>query len=82
MTSLQLPPIELVAARVHEEWIKNKNRAGITTCRKLETGEELMVPYDQLSEMAKDLDRRTVKAVYEAIRNAAQTQKTMSAEGI
>lgn len=81
MTSLQLPPIELVAARVHEEWIKNKNRAGITS-RKLETGEELMVPYDQLSEAAKDLDRGTVKAVYEAIKNASQTQKTMSAEGV
>jgi hypothetical protein len=38
--------------------------------RKAEDGEELMVPYDQLSEKAKDLDRGTVKAVYAAIKAA------------
>lgn len=62
-----LPSIEVVAAKVHEAWIDQKRDAGVTS-RKLDTtGEELMVPYDQLSEQAKELDRATVVAVYKAI---------------
>jgi RyR domain-containing protein len=63
---MNLPDIEAVAARVHEAWIQSKLARGITT-RKSETGEELMVNYDQLSEEAKELDRGSVKAVYDAI---------------
>ncbi len=63
---MQLPDIELVSAKVHEAWMQSKLRQNITS-RKAEDGEELMVPYDQLSEKAKDLDRETVKAVYAAI---------------
>jgi len=63
---MNLPDIEAVAARVHEAWMESKRARGITT-RKSETGEELMVSYDQLSEEAKELDRGTVKAVYAAI---------------
>jgi len=63
---LKLPDIELVSAKVHEAWIESKRKQGITS-RKSETGEELMVPYDKLSEAAKDLDRGTVKAVFRAI---------------
>jgi hypothetical protein len=62
-----LPDIELVSARVHEAWIASKRLQSVTS-RKSETGEELMVPYQQLSEPAKDLDRRTVMAVYAAIK--------------
>lgn len=61
-----LPDLELVAARVHLAWIDTK-RAQRVTSRQAEDGEELMVPYDQLSEKAKDLDRATVRAVYAAI---------------
>lgn len=62
-----LPNIEAVAAKVHEAWIDQKVKAGVTN-RKLDTtGEELMVPYEQLSEQAKELDRATVVAVYKAI---------------
>jgi hypothetical protein len=64
---MDLPDEEEVSARVHEAWMAAKRRAGFTT-RKSESGEELMVPYEQLSEEAKDLDRSTVRAVYEAIR--------------
>ena len=64
-----LPDIELVSAKVHEAWMASKRAQGITS-RKSETGEELMVPYDQLSEPAKDLDRNTVRAVYAAIERA------------
>lgn len=55
--------IEAVAAQVHEDWMTAKRAAG-TTSRKLDTtGEELLVPYDQLTEVAKELDRGTVRSV-------------------
>ena len=66
MATTDLPDVEEVAAKVHEAWMDAKRRAGVST-RKSETGEELMVPYEQLSEEAKDLDRSSVRAVYEAI---------------
>ena len=59
---MNLPDIELVAARVHEAWMHNKRRTGVTT-QKLESGEELMVPYEELSEDVKQLDRATVRSV-------------------
>lgn len=62
----KLPGIELVSAEVHNAWMESKKANGINS-RKSEDGEELMVPYEQLSEKAKDLDRNTVKAVYAAI---------------
>jgi 16S rRNA G527 N7-methylase RsmG len=63
---LQLPDLEIVAERVHESWMKGKQAQGVTS-RLSETGEELMVPYHQLSEPAKELDRATVRTVYAAI---------------
>lgn len=60
------PDVERVSAKVHEAWVESKLAQGVTS-RKSETGEELMVPYDQLSENAKDLDRGTVKAVLAAM---------------
>lgn len=45
----------------------NSKRARGIESRKSEKGEELMVPYEALSEEAKDLDRASVKAVYAAI---------------
>ncbi len=67
----ELPDIEAVSAKVHEAWMESKRAQGMTT-RQSETGEELMVPYEQLSEPAKELDRATVRAVYEAIRAAVE----------
>ena len=63
---MELPDIEVVAEKVHDNWMKSKLNHGVTS-RKSETDEELMVPYDQLSEDAKELDRGTVRAVYAAI---------------
>ena len=63
---MNLPDVEIVAAKVHEAWIEAKKAQGVTS-RKSETGEEMMVPYEQLSEPCKDLDRSTVRAVYAAI---------------
>jgi hypothetical protein len=69
--TLDLPDIETVSAKVHEAWMESKSAQGVKS-RKSETGEELMVPYEQLSEEAKELDRATVRAVYAAIRAAQQ----------
>jgi len=63
---MQLPDIEDVCALVHDAWTVAKRESGLTS-RKSEQGEELMVPYAELSESAKDLDRATVRAVYNAI---------------
>ena len=57
--------VESVAAKVHEAWMAEKRANGVTS-RLSESGEELMVPYAQLSEAAKELDRRTVWAVLRA----------------
>lgn len=58
--------IEQVSAQVHDAWMDAKRAAGVTS-RKLESGEELMVPYAALSEQAKELDRGTVRAVLAAL---------------
>lgn len=63
---MNLPDVEIVSAKVHEAWMNSKLAKGVTT-RKLESGEELMVPYADLTEEAKDLDRGSVIAVYKAI---------------
>jgi hypothetical protein len=71
MSEPRLPDIEAVSAKVHEAWMESKRAQGVTS-RQSETGEELMVPYEQLSEPAKELDRATVRAVYAAIRAASE----------
>ena len=63
---MKLPDIEAVAAKVHEAWMQTKRAQGVTS-RKSESGEDLMVPYERLSEAAKDLDRGSERAVYDAI---------------
>lgn len=64
---MKLPDIELVSEEVHNAWMRSKKDQGFSS-RKSEDDEELMVPYEQLSEKQKDLDRNTVKAVYAAIK--------------
>lgn len=63
-----LPDLEATASQVHAAWVLAKQEAGVTS-RPSESGEEQMVPYEQLSEPIKDLDRTTVRAVYDAIRS-------------
>lgn len=67
---MELPDVELVAAQVHEAWMASKRAQGVHS-RKSEEGEEMMVPYEQLSERCKELDRATVRTVFAAIRRAA-----------
>lgn len=69
---MNLPDIEDVASAVHAAWMDSKRAQGVTT-RKAEDGEELMVPYAELTEKAKDLDRGTVRAVYKAIEACVAT---------
>lgn len=72
---MNLPDIEIVAAKVHEAWMESKRKSGVTS-RKSETGEELMVPYSKLSEGAKELDRASVRAVYTAIEEVTKQTAT------
>ena len=54
--------LEVVSAAVHDDWMASKLAQGVTS-RCGQDGEEYMVPYAQLSEAAKELDRVTVRAV-------------------
>ena len=63
---MNLPDVETNAAKVHDTWMQNKLSLGITS-RKSEEGEELMVPYADLSEPAKEVDRILVRTVYAAL---------------
>jgi len=65
-TLTETSAVERISAAVHERWMQSKHEQGVTS-RKSETGEELMVPYNELSEAAKSLDRGTVEAVLAAL---------------
>ena len=69
--TLQLPDIEKVSELVHADWVNKKLAEGVTS-RLAVWGEELVRPYSELSDRAKQLDRDTVVVVYEAIRQAGK----------
>ena len=73
---MEFPDIELIAEKVHNQWIITKKDEGVTS-RKSETGEELMIPYNELSEEAKDLDRNSVKAVLKALTDIQQPENSI-----
>lgn len=54
--------LERLSAAVHADWMAEQAARGRTSSVGRD-GEEYMVPYDQLSEAAKELDRVTVRAV-------------------
>lgn len=58
--------IDQIAARVHDAWMAEKRAAGIVS-RPSEDGIEQMVPYADLPEHIKDLDRATVRATLDAL---------------
>ena len=64
-----LPEVEEVAGIIHAAWMDEKLVAGIKS-RRAEDGEELMVPYSQLSEKAKASNRILVRTLYAAIADA------------
>lgn len=59
---------ETLAEAAHDAWWESKRDQGMTS-RRAEWGEELMVPYANLSDQAKDLDRATVEGVLAATRH-------------
>lgn len=61
--------IEVLSEASHDGWMDGKISQGITT-RISEWGEELMVPYPDLSDKAKDLDRFNIRSVLAAIGRA------------
>lgn len=67
---MTLPDIEIVASEVHQAWIEAKLAQGITS-RPAADGTEQMVPYAELPDALKELDRATVRAVYAAIDRCA-----------
>jgi hypothetical protein len=68
--TLQLPDTEKVSELVHADWVEKKLAEGVAS-RMSTWGEELVRPYKELSDKAKQLDRDTVKIVYKAIREVA-----------
>ena len=58
--------VDELAAAKHDQWIKDRRDEGIESYLMPGTREELMVPYDDLSELAKKLDRDPVEAVLAA----------------
>jgi hypothetical protein len=68
---MELPDIEVVAAKVHEAWMQTKRAQGITS-RPAADGTEQMVPYADLPDALQELDRSTVRAVYAAIEASAK----------
>lgn len=77
--------VEKLSDAAHQGWMEGKQAAGVSS-RKSEDGEELMVPYADLSEKAKDLDRYNVRAVLAAIHRAGLAlvphEKVAQAESI
>jgi hypothetical protein len=73
--------IERISAAVHDQWMQSKKDQGITS-RQSESGEELMVPYEKLSEGQKDLDRNSVKAVLKALSDTGYRVEQAYPKGI
>lgn len=59
--------IEKLSEAAHAGWMEGKRAQGIKS-RLSEWGEEFMVPYSEMSERAKDIDRAAVRSVIDAIR--------------
>ena len=72
--------IEVISAKVHEQWMESKRSQGVTS-RKSESGEELMVAYVELTEKAKDLDRGSVRAVFSALTALSASPAAPAQEG-
>lgn len=71
--SSTLPPAELVAAHLHNEQVRANKNNGIFT-QKAATGEEMNVPYDDLSDGARSGVADPVRKLYAAIDAVAEEQ--------
>jgi hypothetical protein len=68
---VSLPNIDVVSAMAHAVWMAGRRADGVLSC-KAGTGEELMVPYEELSDEAKHAARDLVATVYSAIDMASE----------
>jgi len=66
-----LPNIEAVAASIHQRKVKANRDRGVFS-EKLPSGEELMVPFEQLSDVAQAALRQPTTNVYQAIDDVAE----------
>jgi len=60
--------IEKAAEAVHAQWMDKQEELGHDSHKSPDGKEEYMVPYDELSEPAKELDRGAAKAVLDALK--------------
>jgi hypothetical protein len=63
--------LEVIADKVHEGWMTKKKSQGFKEYYSSK-GEDLFVPYTELSEEQKDLDRATARSVIEGIEEAGR----------
>lgn len=68
--------IEALSEAAHAGWMEGKRAQGVGS-RISEWGEEFMVPYSEMSERAKDIDRAAVRSVVDAIRALGYTVVTV-----
>ena len=54
--------VEVMAEGAHDAWMETYRSWGFTS-RKAEWGEEFMVPFAQLSDRGKDLDRTIMRGI-------------------
>jgi hypothetical protein len=59
--------VEVMAKPAHEAWMSYYRQMGYTS-RKAEWGEEFLVPWEQLSERGKELDRIIMRAILQAFK--------------
>lgn len=60
--------IETLASGAHDSWMESNRANGVTTAISRLTGEEQMVPYEDLSEQVKEYDRQMVRGVITGLR--------------
>jgi hypothetical protein len=58
--------IEILAPMSHEGYVAGKRESG-STSRRTESGEEVMVPFDQLSESSKNVSRAAARAIVDGL---------------
>ena len=63
--------VERAAKAVHDRWMAHQKTLGHTEHKSPDGKEDYMVPYEDLSKPAKDLDRVAVKAVLSALKETA-----------
>jgi len=72
--NLQLPDIEKVSARQHKKWVSDKEGQGHKSVDV--NGENLMVPFEDLSEDAKQACRNRTNMFYESVNEIHAEENT------